>query len=115
MHSNFITPPDFVDETLHTVTVIDAASEEVELLGRMCEYSDESYNIYLYRSEMHNDEWLQQAVDLSDAVIVNTDNEQFRDLCLLQKTFYYGSKRFLENPRKIENPLHYFALRKETE
>ena len=115
MHSNFITPPDFVDEKLPNITVINATPDEVELLARMCEHSDEYYNIYLYRTEMCNDEWLHQAVDRSDAVIINTDSGRYQDLCLLNKTFYYGTNRFLENPRKIEGPLHYFALRKEME
>lgn len=115
MYSNFITPPDFVDQKLPNITVINATTDEVELLARMCEHSDEFYNIYLYRTEMNNDTWLQQAVDLSDAVILNTNSGQYRDLCLLDKTFYYGSDRFLENPKKIESPLHYFALTKETE
>jgi len=115
VHSNFITPPDFVDEKLPNITVINATTDEVELLARMCEHSDKFYNIYLYRSEMHNDTWMQQAVDCSDAGILNTNSGQYQDLCLLDKTFYYGSERFLENPRKIESPLHYFALTKETE
>jgi hypothetical protein len=111
--SNFITPPDFVDNQLHTVTLIDASQDDVELLVRMCEHTDEPYNIYLYRSEMNNDVWLAQALKCSDAVIVNIVSRQHNNICLLDNAFYYGSTYFLENPRKLDGPLHYFAARVE--
>lgn len=111
MHSNLVTPPDFVDDKLHTVTVVNASKLEVEALARMCEHTDEFYNIYLYRSDMEDAEWLQKAVDISDAVIVNTDINDHKNLCALDKTYYYGSQLFLENPKKIVEPLHYFAAR----
>ena len=113
MHSNFITPPDFVDEKLHTVTVVDATPEEIEILGRMCQGSDEMFNIYLYRSEMNNTNWLEQAVERSDAVVVNTNTVGlYTDyLCSQDKTFYYGPKTFISKANKVETPLQYFALR----
>jgi hypothetical protein len=53
--------------------------------------------------------WLAQAVNASNAVIINTRTDDYKDLCLLEKTYYYGPKNFIENQRKIADPLHYFA------
>jgi hypothetical protein len=113
VYSNFITPPDFVDDQLHTVTVVDATSEEIEILGRMCQGSDEMFNIYLYRSEMNDTNWLKQAIDRSDAVIVNADthNSYVETLCAQEKTFYYGANTFISKANKIETPIQYFAAR----
>lgn len=86
MYSNFITPPDFVDDDLHTVTVIDATVDEVESLARMCERSDEMYNVYLYKKEMNDLDWLQQAIARSAIVIVrSTDSIDLSD-----KVYCYG-------------------------
>jgi len=115
VHSNFITPPDFVDEDLHTVTVVDASHDDIELLVKMCEYSDDTFNIYLYKSAMGDPAWLQTAVEKSAAVIVNAENKDTQWLCGLEKTYYYGPTKFLSPARYINNPLHYFVLRKETE
>ena len=92
MHSNFITPPDFVDEPLTTITVVNATLEEVELLARMCENTDPQYNIYLYRTEMNDRAWLDKAVELSEAVIVNATTSEFDDLCDLENAYYYGDR-----------------------
>jgi hypothetical protein len=112
MHSNFITPPDFVDDKLHTVTVVEATVEDVELLARMCENSEEMYNIYLYRDEMQNADWLAAAVLQSDAVIVNvTEGNQW--LCGQEKTYYYGPNNFLSPAKKVNGVLDYFLFRKQ--
>ena len=113
MYSNFITPPDFVEDDLHTVTIVDATVEDVELMARMCETSDEMYNIYLYRAEMDNLTWLQEAITKSSAIIVNSENKDNHWLCDNEKTFYYGSAQLLAPVRNIESPLQYFALRQQ--
>ena len=46
-HSNFITPPDFVDDELQTITVVDATPDDLQLLGKMTQEHDECFNIYL--------------------------------------------------------------------
>jgi len=111
MHSNFITPPDFVDEPLVTVTVVNATLDEVELLARMCENTDPQYNIYLYRSEMNDSEWLQKAIELSEAVIVNATTPDFDDICDLEKSFYYGDRDIISRATKIPTVLHYFTFK----
>jgi hypothetical protein len=113
MYSNFITPPDFVEDPFHTVTVVNATVDEVELLARMCKGSDDQFNIYLYRSEMNDTDWLNRAVELSDAVVVNVAQRDpvIDQLCTLEKTYYFGPENFLTNAIKVENVYQYFALR----
>ena len=113
MYSNFITPPDFVKDPFHTVTVVNASNDEIELLARMCKGSDDQFNIYLYRSEMGNEQWLRQAVELSQAVIVNTNKPDsvLEELLVLEKTYYYGDKEFITKATKVDNAFQYFAIR----
>ena len=113
MYSNFITPPDFVKDPFHTVTVVNASEDEVELLARMCKGSDDQFNIYLYRSEMNNEQWLRTAVELSQAVIVNTNKPDpvLEELIALEKSYYYGDKDFITNATKVDNVFRYFAIR----
>jgi hypothetical protein len=111
MHSNFITPPDFVDEPLTTVTVINATLDEVELLARMCENTDPQYNMYLYRSEMNDREWLQKAIELSEATIINSATTDFDDLCDGENTYYYGDRELISRATKIPTILHYFTVK----
>lgn len=113
MYSNFITPPDFVEDNFHTVTVVNATNEEVELLGRMCKGSDDQFNIYLYKPEMDDLDWLKKAVHLSDAVIVNTNNltQTLEDLLVLDKTYYFGTNNYIAKAQQVENVFQYFARR----
>ena len=112
MHSNFITPPDFVDtEPLPTVTVVNATAEEVEVLVKMCENADPQFNIYLYRSEMEDTRWLKSAVERSEAVILSTINPELDYLCDSEKTYYYVDRTLIYRATRVPSPLHYFALR----
>ncbi len=111
MHSNFITPPDFVNEELHTVTVVDPSDDDVQLLIRMCQNSDEMYNIYLYSSDMLDKNWLEKSINQSDAVIVNLDCTEQQWLCGLEKVFYYSQNNYIIPAKKVDNVLHYFSNR----
>ena len=113
MYSNFITPPDFVEDAFHTVTVVNATMDEVELLGRMCKGSDDQFNIYLYRTEMNDTDWLTRAVELSDAVIINSNvrDAAIDNLYKLDKTYYYGDKNIIATATKVDNVFQYFAIR----
>jgi len=111
MYSNFITPPDFTNEDKHTVTVIDATDSEIELLCRVAQNSIEDYNIYLYKSEMSNANWLSQAINLSESIIVNIDIHDNLDIFKNEKTYYYGSKTILSPATKINSILDYFQMR----
>ena len=109
MDSNLITPPDIVHNGLHSVALIDPEQIDVDAVVRFCQFSDTAFNVYVYTPNMDNVNWLSGAVNASDAVIINTRTDHYQDLCLLDKTYYYGPKIFLENQKKLDDPLHYFA------
>ena len=114
MDSNLITPPDIVRNGLHSVTIVDPEQPDVDAIVRFCQHSQTAYNVYVYTPNMDNRKWLSDAVNASDAVIINTRTDDYQDLCLLAKTYYYGQKIFLENQRKLDDPLHYFAAQDES-
>ncbi len=111
MYSNYITPPDFVSEVKHTVTIVDALVDEIETLCKITENSNEDFNIYLYRSEMNNQAWLDQAVEKSEAVIINLNNSKQFDLCKRSNAYYYGPAVFLSPAIKINSLFEYFQKR----
>ena len=112
MHSNFITPPDFVDEDLPNVTVVNATEQQIELLAHMCANNDEQYNMYLYHSGMNNLVWLKSAIDKSGAVILHTIDPELDSICFTNKTYYYGNRVIVSDAKEISSPLHYFSIKK---
>jgi predicted kinase len=100
-----------VSDELHTVTVIDATTDDIELLVNLCQLGNELYNVYLYKTEMNQPDWITQAVQKSSAVIdVHRNNETF---CYNEKTFYYGEKTFLSPATKVKGILDYFVQRQQ--
>jgi hypothetical protein len=115
MTTNFITPPDFVDEPNHSVLLIDVDPVDVETLAFLCAGHDEAFNVYLYRTEFDDIAWLTKAASQVDAIIINTEDSTLsstKDLLIgLPKTYYYGPKTFLNEDRKYTNVLDYFIQR----
>lgn len=110
MYSNLITPPDFVKEDNETVTIINASTDDIEVLANFCKTADKSYNIYLYKSEMQNSNWLNEAISLSKHIIVNDIDTELQYLINNNKTFYYGNTTYLTHATKINYILDYFQL-----
>jgi|688.fasta_scaffold435670_3 hypothetical protein len=110
MHSNLITPPDFVKDSLHTVTLINLTENEIELVARMCAASDEMFNIYVYRTEMQDLTWLDRAVEISDAVILNcaVDFEYNFKVSNMEKTHTLD---FPTHTQNLNHVLDYFENR----
>jgi polygalacturonase len=109
MVSNLVTPPDIVTNNLSSVLLVDPDQTDLDAVVRFCQYADQVYNVYVYTPNMDNITWLQQAVDTCDTVIVNSRSDDFKHLCLLDKTYYYGEQIYLGNSRRITDPLHFFA------
>jgi hypothetical protein len=110
--SNIITPPDFVDYKGRVVVMIDPEWTEVEDVAFYLKTSKHQYNVYVYRDEMGDQEWLNQAVAKTTHIIVNTvgnDTSPLKDKIASRKeSFYYGPKNFLMNENKIDRPIDYF-------
>lgn len=112
MHSNFITPPDFISEALHTVLLIDPTWQELESIAVLCKTGETDFNVYVYDETMNDIDWLLKAANQADAVIVNTvpsSCSATKDrLVDLSRTYYYGPKNFLSNQKQIAHPQDYF-------
>jgi hypothetical protein len=65
MHSNFITPPDFVE----TVLIIDANTEQANECARVVRESTQAYNIYLYHEGMADPNWLATAAGKAETIL----------------------------------------------
>lgn len=111
MVSNLITPPDILKSNQHSVLIVDPDQADLDAVIRFCQHTDDAFDVYVYTSNMDNRDWLDRAANACDTVIVNSQSDNYQQLCLLEKTYYYGNQLYLENPRKIVDPLHYFAAR----
>jgi MarR-like DNA-binding transcriptional regulator SgrR of sgrS sRNA len=65
MHSNFVTPPDYVE----TVLILNAPEEQIRVLAEMVQHRDCAYNVYFYHNEMNNQEWLDRIKQKADIVL----------------------------------------------
>jgi hypothetical protein len=112
--TNFITPPDFVDEPKHTILLIDADPVDVETLAFLCGSHNESFNVYLYKEDLNNLEWLSRAAYIADTIIVNTITNGLtstkESFGALEKTYHYGPVTYNEQ-RKHQTVLDYFVNR----
>jgi hypothetical protein len=112
--SNIVTPPDFIDGNSHSVVLVDPEWSEIEDVAFFLKTAKKSYNVYVYREEMNDEVWLQDALTKAEAVIINTvANEQspMKDkIAVKEPTFYYGPKNFLMNKNRINKPIDYFVL-----
>jgi len=109
MVSNLVTPPDIINNGLHSVLLVDPDKEDLDATIKFCQYSEQAFNVYVYTPNMDNLDWLTKVVQSSDANIVNTRSEDYKNLWLLDNTYYYGPRIFIENPRRLIDPIHYFA------
>ena len=111
-YSNFVTPPDFVQEAKHSVLLIDATQDEVQNLAYFCKTVPVYFNIYLFHTGMADTEWLAEVRDQVDAVVVNTVPTEFsmvKDVIAeLPKAWHYGEKT-IRNSKKLQDAVEYFA------
>ena len=109
MHSNLVTPPDIVSNQSHSILFVDPDQSDVDAAISFCQHSDKTFNIYVYTPNMNNLNWLTKAVNACDALVINTKSDDYRDLWLLDKTYYYGPKILVENSKRLDDPIQYFA------
>jgi len=110
MYSNLVTPPDILNNGHQSILIVDPEKDEVDAVIKFCQHSDKVFNVYVYTPNMDNTTWLENAVKVSDAIIVNSRTETYKNLCLLKNSFYYGPKNYVENQNKLYDILHYFAF-----
>jgi len=70
--SRFITHPDIVDkESNYTITVVDATVNEIEDLAFFCKVSERDYDVYLYKQDLDDLNWLSNITINSDKILVS--------------------------------------------
>jgi hypothetical protein len=70
--SRFITYPSTVEKSNnHTVILINATAEELVRLERFLKISDVNFDVYLYRGEDYDLEWLNYIHKSADHVLIN--------------------------------------------
>ena len=118
-YSNFITPPDFVDDPFPNILFIDVDWTDVETIALYCQASSQSFNIYLYSDIMMEDEWLSSAIARANYIILNSaesactpvKNRLIKD----SRTWYYGPSKYLANFQRLESPIEFFKKHGSTE
>ena len=99
--SRFITYPSTVEKSQdHTVVLIDADVNDIEKVGLFCKISKKDYDIYLYRGDLDDLEYLNFVVDCAEAVLIHEDSEVYIKNC--KKMAKIG------NHQEIVNALDYF-------
>ena len=114
MYSNFITPPDSLNEAeRHSVLIIDADWPEIESVAMFCKTSKQFYNIHVYRAEMDDEVWLVNQAEHAKVLIINTTEttvSKIKDrLAEQSNAFYYGPKSFLNNSKRLSAPIDFFT------
>lgn len=90
MHSNFITPPDYVTSIL----IVDATADEIEAVAERCRDSQESYNVYMYRKDMDDLNWLGHVAKRVDTILKQQDS----DVPVLDYIKFGPDQVFLKTP-----------------
>jgi len=74
MASNFVTIPDFLPFSInHSILVIDGNFTEIDGCALLCKTSPVDFDIYLYKTEEENTEWLLKVAKAADKVLVNLE------------------------------------------
>jgi hypothetical protein len=75
MNSRIITHPSTVEkQTNFTVVLIDASVEEVENITLFCQVSRQNYDIYLYKQDLNNLQWLDAILQLADHILISQNS-----------------------------------------
>lgn len=94
-NSRFITYPDLVEKsTNHTVILIDATVKDIEVIGLFLKTSNQNFDVYLYRGDLHDLEWLNEIGRSADEYLIN-DSSQVK---ITPESLRYGPGLTLTNP-----------------
>ena len=74
--SRFITYPSTVESNLnHKITVIDATEQELDQLKRFLQTSRENFDVYLYKGDSYDLEWLNYVSTDSELILINESSQ----------------------------------------
>lgn len=100
MTSQFITYPDLINSPKnHPVLIIDANQYQIEDIGLFCKVADETFDIYLYRHEVDDLQWLNEVSQRVSTILLSSDSKV---TVSLDNVIMFG------NNTELMNPLGYF-------
>ena len=100
MTSQFITYPDLINSPKnHPVLIIDANQYQIEDIGLFCKVADETFDIYLYRHEVDDLQWLNEVSQRVSTILLSTDSKV---TISLDNVIMFGKDK------ELLNPLEYF-------
>jgi hypothetical protein len=95
INSRFITYPDTVEPIgNHTVVLVDADVDDVERIGLFLKSSVRDFDVYLYKGEQHDLEWLNYIHNQADQIILNDASQ----VTVSHDSLRYGPELDLVNP-----------------
>jgi len=75
-NSKFITYPSIVEDGLnHKIVVIDATEQELGQLERFLQTSRKNFDVYLYKGESYDLEWLNYACTDAELILINDSSQ----------------------------------------
>ena len=75
MTSRFITYPDLVESTdNHPVLLIGVSPYNIEDIGLFCKTSEKDFDIYLYREDIRDLEWLNEVHNRTSTTLIAEDS-----------------------------------------
>lgn len=75
-NSRFVTYPSTVESnTNHKVVVIDATEQELGQLERFLQTSRENFDVYLYKGDSYDLEWLNYASTDAELILINDSSQ----------------------------------------
>lgn len=94
--SRFITSPDVLSKTTHTVTLVDPSVDDIERVGLYCKSVDEDYDVYLYDGDSSDLQYLNAISNVSDRVLISESSlVTISNAVNVEK---YGANQTLNNP-----------------
>lgn len=111
MISQFITYPDIIENTQNfSILLIDANQTEIENVGLFCKTADHGFDIYLYREEINDLQWLSKVQTKVHTILISN---QSKVTIMAEDVLYYGQGEHITDPlsycKYIEEMYHYDA------
>lgn len=96
-NSRFITYPSTVEkESNTTIVLVDADMDDIASIGSFCQTSHKNYDIYLYKHDLDDLQWLSLVSNLADKVLLNEQSKvTILNLAQLSK---FGSQQEINTP-----------------
>lgn len=96
-NSRFITNPSLIEsDGNHAVVLVDATTDDIENIGYFCKVSNKNYDVYLYRGDSNDLEWLSAISNQADHILINESSHvTINTISNLSK---FGPNQALEDP-----------------